>query len=233
MQRISTEELLGPFSAIERLNAPSELLVEGRLELLKRGTRVGVIGSRKPSSVETLNAERLTRFLVRYHATVVTGFAPGVASTIHETALATHGDSIAVLSTAHDTIGELGALYARVSHENLVISQFEAGRVGEAKDHASSSATLALLCSATILMHEGEDGEVLEIGVETLRLGRPLFILKPLALQTKIAWPKELLAKGAHVLANPAELLDYVHFRRSQVPPRKPDTQPVQPTSGF
>lgn len=61
---------------------------------------------------------------------------------------------------------------------------------------------MALLSDATIIVEADDGSGTLHQGWEALRLGRPLFLLKSLAENASLSWPKEMIHYGAEVLSN-------------------------------
>jgi len=78
IREMTAEELLGPLNDVERKNAPERLYVAGNVELLKRGTRVSIVGSRKASSEGLQRTRLLAKALVEREIVVVSGLAEGV-----------------------------------------------------------------------------------------------------------------------------------------------------------
>jgi DNA processing protein len=67
---------------------------------------------------------------------------------------------------------------------------------------------MSLLCDASIIVEASDGSGSLSQGWEALRLGRPLFLLRSLTADPRLAWPQEMLRHGALVLSEPEEVLD-------------------------
>ncbi len=80
----SPDDLLGPLNDVERENAPERLYVAGAPSLLKLGTRVSIVGSRKASPIGLQRARRLARILAEHDVIVVSGLAEGIDTAAHE-----------------------------------------------------------------------------------------------------------------------------------------------------
>ena len=61
---------------------------------------------------------------------------------------------------------------------------------------------MALLSDATVIIEASETSGSLSQGWEALRLGRELLILKAVADDESLSWPKKLLHFGAQVLSD-------------------------------
>jgi DNA processing protein len=126
----SPDDLLGPLNDVERENAPERLYVAGARTLLKLGTRVSIVGSRKASAIGLKRARRLARSLAEHGVVVVSGLAEGIDTAAHEAAMAVpNGRTIAVLGTPLDRTypAKNRALQRRIMEEHLAISQYPVG----------------------------------------------------------------------------------------------------------
>lgn len=196
------EELIGPLNEVERKNAPERLFLAGDADLLRSGRRVSIVGSRKVSPEGASRTRGLVKVLVEREITVVSGLAEGVDTAAHETAMNEGGRTIAVLGTPldkHYPTRNL-ELQDRMMREHLVVSQFPVGYPFQKKNFPMRNRTMALLSDATIIVEAGEKSGTLHQGWEALRLGRPLFLLRSVAEDTRLSWPAEMIRYGAEVL---------------------------------
>jgi DNA processing protein len=188
---------------IEAKYAPSELFLVGRTELLRRGPRVSIVGSRKATDAGLQRAAALSRRLAEHKIVVVSGLAAGIDRAAHEAAISVGGDTIAVLGTPLDQSypKENSALQERIGREHLLISQFPAGYPVQPKNFPIRNRTMALLTDATVIVEAGEKSGTLHQGWEALRLGRLLFLLESVVKDESLTWPSEMLKYGAQVLS--------------------------------
>jgi DNA processing protein len=196
------EELIGPLNEVERKNAPERLFLAGDDDLLRSGRGVSVVGSRKISPDGASRARGLVKVLVERGITVVSGLAEGVDTTAHETAMNEGGRTVAVIGTPLDKYYPAlnRELQDRMMREELVVSQFPVGFPFQKKNFPMRNRTMALLSDATIIVEAGEKSGTLHQGWEALRLGRPLFLLRSVAEDTRLTWPSEMIRYGAEVL---------------------------------
>jgi len=199
----TAEHLLGPLNAVERKNAPEHLYVAGDVELLRRGTRVSIVGSRKASREGLARARAFAKALVERGIIVVSGLAEGIDSAAHEAALAAGGHTAAVIGTPLDQAypAKNRELQERLMREQLVVSQFPSGYPVRAKNFPMRNRTMALLTDATVIVEAGEKSGTLHQGWEALRLGRLLFLMESVAIDASLSWPKEMIRYGAQVLS--------------------------------
>ena len=127
----SVEELLGPLTTIEKVNAPPELYAAGDLRLLRGGVRVSIVGSRKATREGLGRAHRLARDLAGHGVYVVSGLAAGIDTAAHVGAIDGGGRTIAVMGTPLNRTypKENEALADRIAREHLLVSQFGPGTV--------------------------------------------------------------------------------------------------------
>lgn len=210
IQTGTAEELYDPLNNVERRNVPPRLWIQGESELLRRGLRVAVVGSRSPSPAGCQRASQLSRRLVGEAITVVSGLALGIDTIAHRTAIATGGRTIAVLGTPLDQYQprQNAAVQDEIGRDHLLVSQFPAGHPVLRSNFPRRNRTMALLCHASVIVEAGESSGTLSQGWEALRLGRPLFLLRSVVDNPALAWPREMIQYGAFVLTKFEDLLE-------------------------
>ena len=67
---------------------------------------------------------------------------------------------------------------------------------------------MALVSNASVIVEARESSGTLYQGWETLRLGRPLFILKSVVSDRSLKWPKKMMEYGAIELNEPQEIIE-------------------------
>jgi DNA processing protein len=211
-QAFSPADLRGPLNSVEIHNAPATLFVAGREVLLRAGTRVAIVGSRKATDEGLRRAARLARFLVGNGVTVVSGLAMGVDSAAHEAAMSASGATVAVLGTPLDEVypKEHTELQRRIIADHCAVSQFPIGSITRPHNFVLRNRTMALLCHASVIVEAGDSSGTLSQGWEALRLGRPLFIMNSVVERADLRWPEQMLRYGAVVLAEPEGILEFI-----------------------
>uniref|UniRef100_A4X0S0 SMF family protein n=1 Tax=Cereibacter sphaeroides (strain ATCC 17025 / ATH 2.4.3) TaxID=349102 RepID=A4X0S0_CERS5 len=197
-----TDEVLGFLGPFEKKNAPEALYMAGDAALLKTGTRVAVVGSRKSSENGEKRARALVRALVEQGITVVSGLAEGIDTVAHETAIEAGGRTIAVLGTPLSQAypAKNRRLLDIIKKDHLAISQFPEGYPTKGENFPRRNRTMALICDATIVVEAGEKSGTRHQGWEAIRLGRLVYLLENVVNKPGMTWPKELIAYGAQVL---------------------------------
>lgn len=197
-----TDEVLGFLGPFEKKNAPEALYMAGDAALLKTGTRVAVVGSRKSSGDGEKRARALVRALVEQGIIVVSGLAEGIDTVAHETAIEAGGRTIAVLGTPLSQAypSKNRNLLDIIKKDHLAISQFPEGYPTKGENFPRRNRTMALICDATIVVEASEKSGTRHQGWEAIRLGRLVYLLENVVNKPGMTWPKELIAYGAQVL---------------------------------
>lgn len=205
---ITTEALLGPLNAFEQVKLPQDLYYAGKLSVVRKTPRIAIVGSRDASEAGMNLARELAKHVVRVNGVVVSGLAKGVDRAAHEAALEAGGATIAVLGTPLDHYypAEHRALQDRLMREQLVLSQFEAGRAVHRSNFVMRNRTMALVSHATVIVEAGEESGTQSQAWEAIRLGRGLYLPEHLA-NAAFDWPRQLLKYSAVSYASLEELL--------------------------
>lgn len=203
-QLVSTDGIWGALNDFERKHAPKELFVAGDSALLIEGLRVAVVGSRKASDAGLKRTKQFAEALVRHGITVVSGLAEGIDTVAHETAIRMGGRTIAVLGTPLDKAhpAKNRELLEVIKRDHLAVSQFPEGYPYKKENFPRRNRTMALVSDATVIVEAGEKSGTRHQGWEALRLGRLVFIMRNVAEDPKLTWPKEMIGYGAQVLSH-------------------------------
>lgn len=214
MVETAVQQVLGELSDVEERNAPTHLYMRGAPQLLRKGLRICVIGTRKPTEEGEQNACNYTSFLAKNGVIVVSGLAMGVDTIAHTTAIRCGGKTIAVLGTPLDQVSPVKnrSLQETIGREHLLVSQFASGSKVTPANFPARNRTMALLSEGTIIIEAGETSGTAHQGWEALRLGRPLFILDSV-IRAGHDWVDKMLDYGAYALSNPDELYEVLPIR--------------------
>lgn len=203
-EEFSCEELLGPLNEVEAKYAPERIFAHGDTELLKKGGRVSIVGSRNASPGGLSRARRLAQLVCANGGVVISGLALGIDAAAHRGAIDAGGKTIGIIGTPLDRFypKENADLQRLIMREHLCISQFSVGRPTGRRDFPIRNRTMALFSDATVIIEAGESSGSLSQGWEALRLGRGLFIAKWLLDRTELKWPEQMMHYGAQVLSD-------------------------------
>lgn len=201
--------LLGrPLNDIEAKYAPSRLNVSGPMKIPIPRPRVAIVGSREATPQGIEDADLITRILVDKGVTIVSGLAKGIDAAAHKAAIRAGGQTIAVLGTPLDRVypRQNAELQDEIIRHYLAVSQFQVGSIVRRSNFVIRNRTMALLADASVIVQAGESSGSLSQGWEALRLGRPLFIWKPI-FESSLRWPNEMVKFGAIKLSDPKDIL--------------------------
>lgn len=204
------EDLLGGLNTVERKNAPAWVWAAGDLSLLRPRPRVSIVGTRQPSADGVKRAARLARELVAERVVIVSGLAMGIDAAAHRATLEAGGRTIAVLGTPLDKTypKENAELQRLIMERHLALSQYAPGQPVQPSNFPRRNRTMALISDATVIVEAGEGSGTISQGWEALRLGRALFILRSVAEDRRLTWPREMLRYGAQVLTETSETFE-------------------------
>lgn len=208
---IDLGSLLGrPLNDIEEKYAPKVIYYKGPMEIPLPCARVSIIGSRNASKKGLLEAEEITKILIKNRAIIVSGLAKGIDTIAHQTAMKYGGRTIAVIGTPLNKVypKENLKLQEDIMKNHLVISQYPVGHKTTPKDFVLRNRIMALISDASVIIEAGETSGSLYQGWETLRLGRPLFICKTVVSNPELEWPKKMIEYGAIELDESVDILE-------------------------
>lgn len=196
-------DVMGTLSDVESKYAPDTLYYAGDLDLLRRGPRVSIVGTRNPTPEGRRRARSLAARLASRNITVVSGLAAGIDAEAHTAAMEAGGRTVAVLGTPVDQFypAENQTLQEKIAAEYLVVSQFGTGYPITPKNFPQRNRVMALLTDATVIVEAGEKSGTVHQGWEALRLGRVLFLLESVAQDKSLTWPAEMIHHGAQILS--------------------------------
>ena len=206
---LNAERLLGPLNEVERKFAPPVLFTAGPMGVPIPRPRVSIVGSRSATSEGMTAARNIAGTLSKRKVVIVSGLAMGIDTAAHKAAIEDGGRTVAVLGTPLDRVypKENGLLQKEIMTKHLAISQFPVGHPTRPKDFVLRNRTMALISNASVIVEAGETSGSLHQGWEALRLGRPLFIWKPI-LGSSLHWPKEMMHYGALELSDPEQIVE-------------------------
>ena len=162
-----------------------------------------MVGSRKASTDALRRTRKLVRALVRNEVIVTSGLAAGVDTAAHRQAIASGGQTVAVLGTPVNRVypKENADLHAEIVRAHAAVSQFPAGTPTRRGHFPLRNRTMALLSDATVIVAASSGSGTFYQAWEALRLGRDLLIMESLASR-RVPEVADLLKSGAQVLSD-------------------------------
>ena len=190
-----------PQTLREIFDPPILLFARGRVELLS-SLSLAMVGTRRPTPYGLAVAERLSGDLAHAGLTIVSGMARGIDTAVHKGALASGGDTIAVLGCGVDVVypSENRKLAAEVALKGLIVSEFPMGATAFPQNFPIRNRIISGM-SLGVLVVEGAQYSGSAI---TARLaadqGREIFAV-PGNITSKLSWgPNLLIKQGAKLV---------------------------------
>ena len=159
-------------------NIPAVLFYRGNYSLLQNKC-VGFTGSRKVSESGIKITDSAAGQLAAAGVTVVSGYAKGVDLTAHRAALQTGGSTVFVIVEGilkNRIKGEVKELLDEGNH--LFVSQFPPNLTWNASNAMKRNNTIIGLSDAMLLIESAMDGGTFNAGQQTLKNGKPLFVVE-------------------------------------------------------
>lgn len=201
--------------------APYVLWVRGASSFLSRPLRdfVTITGARASTSYGDHVARELATSVAADDRVVVAGGAYGIEGVAHQTALATGGDTIAVLANGVDRPYPAGhrELLDRVADVGVLVSEVPPGTVPTRHRFIARARLMAALSSATVLVEAGFRSGSLAVAHRASELGRGVGAVPGPVTSASSAGPHSLLQTGvASLVADAADLLGLAEHQGSR-----------------
>ena len=162
-------------------NAPIVLYCMGNIGILNENMAITIVGTRKPSAYSVSVAERICTELSKVGIIIVSGFAVGIDSMAHQSALKNKGSTVAVLGCGLDIE------YPRNNHKvkkiiaqnGVVISEYLPDTPPNAPNFPKRNRILSGLSVGTLVV-EAPNGSGSLITAEcAIEQGRDVFCIPP------------------------------------------------------
>ncbi|WP_234844631.1 DNA-processing protein DprA [Sinorhizobium meliloti] len=156
---------------------------------------VSIVGTREISEEGIKRANRLSRELASFGVVVMSGLAKGVDSVAHSAAIGVGGKTAAVIGTPLDRAypAENADLQTEIYTHHLLLSPFGLGEEVYRSNFPARNRVMALLSDATVIVEASDTSGTLHQAAECQRSGRWLFIMKSVAEDSRLSWPKKFL----------------------------------------
>ncbi|MBM3810379.1 MAG: DNA-protecting protein DprA [Acidimicrobiia bacterium] len=202
---ISFQNPLYPEPLRQLYDPPLVLLARGRTELLET-VKLGVVGTRRPTTYGATAAERLSADLAVAGLTIVSGMARGIDTAAHKAALRVDGATIAVFGCGIDVIypAENRSLAEQIAAKGLILSEYPMGTPGHPQNFPVRNRIISGI-SAGVLVVEGAQYSGSAITARlAMEQGREVFAV-PGNITSKMSWGANLLIKQGATLVQSAE----------------------------
>ncbi|MCB0282131.1 MAG: DNA-protecting protein DprA [Calditrichae bacterium] len=181
---------------------PAFLFVKGDISLLNNKA-FAIVGTRVPSSYGKAITEQFARELILGHnLTIISGFARGVDTVAHTTALKNNGKTIAVLGNGLDVIypPENKKIYDDFLKNGLFISEYPFNTKPDAGNFPKRNRIISGLSMGVLITEAGMQSGALLTAMYGLDQNREIFAVPGPITSGKSSGSNNLLKQGAKLV---------------------------------
>jgi DNA processing protein len=189
---------------------------------------VGVVGTRRVTSLGTRIARIVAMTLARAGAVIVSGLAQGIDSAAHAAALEAGGRTIAVLGEGLAFFDEHGPirrrqLARRIRVQGALISEYPLDLRGTNWTFPQRNKMIAALSDVLVVVEAPRDSGALITADESFHLHRPVFVVPgPMDAPTWLG-SNDYIAKGkARILASVQQVAEHLRLTIGEAAPEDP-----------
>jgi len=189
---------------------PIILYYRGDLSVCQKTYRLGVVGTRKPSSYGREMARKLLSPLCLRGLCVVSGLAMGIDTVAHQTALENNSSTIAVLGGGLDSIYPPmnTNLANEISANGVLLSEYEPGMKVEKWNFPARNRLISALSSAIFIVEGALSSGALLTGKFALEQNRDICALPGNINNTNAQGPNYMIKGGARLVTSPEDLME-------------------------
>jgi len=193
---------------LEAIDAPPDALwARGRIDLLTRGPRIAVVGTRAPSAYGLDQARRFAGAFAAAGLTVVSGLARGIDATAHGAALERGGATLAVLGCGVDRPWPEGPLAERMAREGLLLAELAPGTPPRRHHFPSRNRLISALSAGVLVVEAAERSGSLITARWAADQGREVWVVPGRVDEPMARGCLRLLDQGARCVVSPADVL--------------------------
>lgn len=210
--------------------APRALYVSGDLErmayLLARPT-VAIVGTRQATDYGMVMGRDFARALASSDVTVVTAFAEGIARAVCAGVGEAREPALTVMAGGVDICRPAGqrVLWQSLRRCGCLLSELPAGVRGRRWCEPARERTIAGLCDLMVLVEAGEALGELRAARMADRFNKPVGALPGRLTSRASRGTNELLARGAHLIRGPEDVLELLALPLPASAPEGPATE--------
>lgn len=182
---------------------------------------ISIVGSRSPSVYGKLAAEKLSSELAKEGITVVSGFARGIDSVAHKSAVDNGTRTIAVLGCGVDVIypPEQKKLFFKIIDNGAVISEYPFETPPDAFNFPKRNRIISGLSLGTVVVEASEKSGALITANEALEQNREVFALPGNINAPTSKGTNKLIKEGAVLVQSVNDILEEIapHLKRKTI----------------
>ncbi len=199
-------------------DAPVALYVRGAGQIDE--SYLGVVGTRKPTEYGRACTKLLAQELVAAGLGIVSGFARGIDTLAHRTALEIGGRTIAVMGCGVDVVypSENHRVYQTLLESGLIISEYPPGTNPDGHHFPQRNRIISGLSMGTLVVEAGQGSGALITAFHSLDIGREVFAVPGPIDSPKSAGCNQLINRGAKLVMKIEDILAELSPPFSAVP---------------
>lgn len=194
---------------------PKVLYYKGDISLLSYEKNIGVVGSRKPTSYGKWATSSLVKDLVYNDFCIVSGFAGGIDSISHKSALDENGRTICVFGTPIDKIypSENKNLYQNVlDSNNLIISEHNCLKNTHPRNFALRNRIISGISKGILITEAGNKSGTLITAKYALEQGKYIFVVPGNINSPNSVGTNSLIKDGACMVCSVMDILSELNY---------------------
>ncbi len=188
---------------------PAFLFYKGNLDALQ-SPAIAVVGTRVPSTYGKLVTEKFVRILAQNHFAIISGFARGIDTIAHKTALQNSAFTLAVLGNGIDVIypPENKPLFEQMIEKGLILTEYPMGTRPDAMNFPKRNRIISGISVGVLVTEAGAKSGALLTAIYANDQNREVFAIPSSVLTPKSAGCHKLIKEGAQLVENPEEIIE-------------------------
>ncbi len=188
---------------------PAFLFYKGKPDALQVPA-IAVVGTRVPSNYGKLVTEKFVRTLAQNHFAIISGFARGVDSIAHKTALQNNAFTIGVLGNGIDVIypPENKQLFEQIVEKGIILTEYFMGTPPDSGNFPKRNRIISGISVGVLVTEAGAKSGALLTAMYANDQNREVFAVPASVLTPKSAGCHKLLKEGATLAEHPEEIIE-------------------------
>ncbi|MDD7805982.1 MAG: DNA-processing protein DprA [Endozoicomonas sp. (ex Botrylloides leachii)] len=227
---------LYPIQLKELPDPPAVLYVLGNPVLLSE-PQIAVVGSRRPTPQGRTMATEMASQLTRSGFVVTSGMAMGIDGAAHQGAIASYGDTIAVLGTGIDQIYPRShrSLYASIIQQGAIVSEYAIGTAPKPANFPRRNRIISGLSLGVLVVEAALQSGSLISARLAAEQGKEVFAMPSSVMNPMAKGCHQLIKEGAvlvetvdDILAELKPQVEQILLKTDNKAPSFEDINPVQ-----
>lgn len=196
-----------PKELIELKDMPYGLFYKGNINLL-RSRKVAVVGSRRCTNYGIEMTKLLTKEIISYNITIISGGAKGIDSIAHKEAIKNDGNTVIVLGCGIDVVypAQNRSLFKDVEKRGLIISEFLPKTPPFAYNFPRRNRIISGLSELVLVIEASIKSGSLITADYAVTQGRDVMAIPGSVLASESAGCNLLISEGAQVFTSMVDL---------------------------